>query len=300
MKSVTSKNTTLRRATARAVVCAKEDTISRIEANDLPKKDVLAVARVAGTTAAKRTPDLIPYCHPIPVDSVEIVFSVGEDRVEIEATVEAIWKTGVEMEALTAATAAALTVYDMLKAVDDDLSIESVRLLEKRGGKSDFREHVPDGFRAAVVVTSDGTFAGKRKDRSGRIVCERLEALGIVPEYSILPDDEGRIVEALRALIGRGTDLILTTGGTGLGPRDVTVEATRRVIEREVPGIVEAARSYGQRRTPHAMLSRGMAGVCGGTVIINLPGSSKGATETMDAIFPGVLHAFPMIRGGGH
>jgi cyclic pyranopterin phosphate synthase len=300
MKSVTSKNTTLRRATARAVLRAKPDTVARIETNDLPKKDVLAVARVAGTAAAKRTPDLIPYCHPIPVDSVEIVFSVGADRVEITATVEAIWKTGVEMEALTAATAAALTVYDMLKPVDDDLSIESVRLVEKRGGKSDFREQVPEGFRAAVVVTSDGTAAGKRQDRSGRIICERLEALGIVPEYSILPDDEERIVEALQELIGRGTDLILTTGGTGLGPRDVTVEATRRVIEREVPGIVEAARSYGQRRTPHAMLSRGVAGICGRTVIINLPGSSKGATETMDAIFPGVLHAFPMIRGGGH
>jgi len=300
MKSVTSKNTTLRRATARAVLRARPETISRIETNDLPKKDVLAVARVAGTAAAKRTPDLIPYCHPLPVDSVEIVFSVGTDRVEITATVEAVWKTGVEMEALTASTVAALTVYDMLKPVDADLSIESVRLVEKRGGKSDFRESIPEDFRAAVVVTSDGTFAGKRQDRSGRIICERLEALGIVPEYSILPDDEGRIVETLQELIGRGTDLILTTGGTGLGPRDVTVEATRRVIEREVPGIVEAARSYGQHRTPHAMLSRGIAGVCGGTVIINLPGSSKGAMETMDAIFPGVLHAFPMIRGGGH
>jgi cyclic pyranopterin phosphate synthase len=300
VKSVTSKITTLRRATALAVVRARPDTIARMKANDLPKKDVLAVARTAGTMAAKRTPDLIPYCHPIPVDSVEIEFSLGEDRVEIVSTVEAVWKTGVEMEALSAAAVAALTVYDMLKPVDAELSIETIRLEEKRGGKTDFRERVHEGFSAAVIVTSDGTFAGKREDRSGRVVCERLEALGITPEYTILPDDEGRIVDLLRDLIGRGTDLILTTGGTGLGPRDVTVEATARVIERDVPGIVEAARSYGQERTPHAMLSRARAGVCGRTVIINLPGSSRGAAEAMDAIFPGVLHAFPMIRGGGH
>jgi molybdenum cofactor synthesis domain-containing protein len=94
--------------------------------------------------------------------------------------------------------------------------------------------------------------------------------------------------------------LVLTTGGTGLGPRDVTVEATRRIIEREIPGVMEASRSYGQSRTPYAMLSRGVAGVCGGSIVVNLPGSSKGAAESMDAVFPAILHGFAMIRGGGH
>ncbi len=93
---------------------------------------------------------------------------------------------------------------------------------------------------------------------------------------------------------------MVTTGGTGLGPRDVTVEATRQVIEREIPGIAEAARSFGQSRTPYAMLSRGLAGITGRTIIVNLPGSSKGAQESMDALFPALFHAYPMIRGGGH
>lgn len=300
MKSVTSKTTTLRRATAHARVHARPETIARMQANDLPKKDVLIVARVAATNAAKRTPDLIPYCHPIPIDAVEVNFIVEEETVDITATVEAIWKTGVEMEALTAASVAALTVYDMLKPVDTDLVIDEVELMEKRGGKSDFRDPVPAGFTAAVVVTSDGTSAGKRRDKSGKIIQERLESLGISASYDILPDDLERIERLLRDLIARGTNLVLTTGGTGLGPRDVTVEATRRVIEREVPGIMEASRSYGQRRTPYAMLSRGVAGVSGETLIINLPGSSRGADEAMSAIFPGVLHIYPMIRGGGH
>jgi molybdenum cofactor biosynthesis protein MoaC len=300
MKSVTSKPTTLRRASATARVKASADAVARMRANDLPKKDVLVVARVAGVTAAKNTPDLIPYCHPIPVDSVEIDFVLGEATIDITATVEAIWKTGVEMEALTAATAAALTVYDMLKPVDTNLEISSVRLVEKRGGKSDFRERIPEGFVASVIVTSDGTHAGTRKDRSGQVIRERLESFGIDTRYHIVPDDADRIESLVRNEIDTGASLVLTTGGTGLGPRDVTVEATRPIIEREIPGVMEASRSHGQSRTPYAMLSRGLAGVCGGSIIVNLPGSSKGATEALDAIFPAILHGFAMIRGGGH
>ena len=300
MKAVTSKPTTLRRASASGCVRAARETIARMQANDVPKKDVLVVARVAATAAAKKTWELIPYCHPIPLDSVEVTFDVGDDNVVIEATVEAIWKTGVEMEALTAVSAAALTIYDMLKPLDPDIVIESVKLDQKKGGKSSYRDPLPPGFKAAVVVTSDGTAAGTREDKSGRIIRERLRALGIEPSYDILPDDEEQIVSLLRKSIEGGADLIITTGGTGLGPRDVTVEATRQVIEREVPGIVEASRAYGQSRTPYAMLSRGLAGVCGKTLIVNLPGSSRGAEESLQAILPGLLHAYTMLRGGGH
>jgi cyclic pyranopterin phosphate synthase len=271
-----------------------------MQSNELPKKDVLVVARVAATNAAKKTWELIPYCHPIPVDAVEVTFRVGDDVIDIEATVEAIWKTGVEMEALTAASTAALTIYDMLKPVDQHIVIESIKLEKKRGGKSSFKDPVPPGFRAAVIVTSDGTAAGKREDKSGRVIRERLRSFGIEPTYHILPDDEEKIESLLRELVDGGVDLILTTGGTGLGPRDVTVEATKRVIEREVPGIAEAGRAYGQSRTPYAMFSRGVAGVCGTTIVVNLPGSSKGAEESLTAIFPALLHAYSMLRGGGH
>jgi cyclic pyranopterin phosphate synthase len=300
LKSVTDKTKTLRRATASASVKASAETIALMQANNLPKKDVLVVARVAAVSAAKKTPDLIPYCHPIPIDSVDVRFDVGEDRVDISATVEAVWKTGVEMEALCAASVAALTIYDMLKPVDKNMVIESTKLEKKRGGKTTFNPLPHAGFKAAVIVTSDGTAAGEREDKSGKIIKERLESFGIEPRYDILPDEQDQIEARLRELIAENTDLIITTGGTGFGPRDVTVEATRNVIEREAPGIAEACRVYGQDRTPYAMLSRSLAGVSGRSIIVNLPGSSKGAKESLNALFPGIFHAYSMLRGGGH
>jgi molybdenum cofactor biosynthesis protein MoaC len=300
MKSVIDKTTTWRKAIATSTIMTKSSTTDRLMINDLPKKDVLAVARTAGIMAAKKTQELLPYCHPIPIDVVEIHFEVSAGKIVVLASVEAIWKTGVEMEALTAASVAALTIYDMLKPVDFGMEIVWTRLLEKKGGKTDFVEKIPINFKAAVIVTSDGTYKGTRQDQSGKIIKDRLESFGIRPEYLILADDKAIIASTINRLCEEGTLLIISTGGTGLGPRDVTVEATREIIDREIPGIMEAARRYGQERTPYSMLSRGLAGQRGNTLIINLPGSSKGVEESLNAIFPGVLHSYKMMRGHGH
>ena len=295
MKSVTSKITTLRRATAVGSVRASPGAIQRLRENDLPKKDVLVVARVAAIAAAKRTPDLIPYCHPLPIDAASVDFELAGDRIDITASVEAIYKTGAEMEALTAVSAAALTIYDMLKPVDSELEICSLRLQAKQGGKSDFKDRPPAGLRAAVLVTSNGVFAGTRPDRAGPVVRACLEDYGLRPQFEVVSDDLEQIEASLRKLVAAEVDLILTVGGTGLSRRDVTVEASRKLIQREIPGVAEAARAHGQARTPYAMLSRATAGLCGQSLIVNLPGSSKGAQESMDALFPGLFHAYPML-----
>jgi len=203
LKSIIDKTNTLRRAVAASTIVAKPETIQRLVENDVPKKDILIVARVAGVTAAKKTPDLIPYCHPIPIDSVEIEYEVKKDRIEVTATVEAIWKTGVEMEALSAASASVLTIYDMLKPIDKDLEIVSTKLLAKTGGKTDRGEKIPKNFTAAVIVTSDGTSKGVREDKSGKVIQERLKNLGIPASYTILPDEKDEIVAKLKELCER-------------------------------------------------------------------------------------------------
>jgi hypothetical protein len=201
----------------------------------VPKGDALEVARVAGILSAKKTSELIPYCHQIPLDWVMIDFELNDNEIIIESRVKAIWKTGVEMEALTAASVAALTIYDMLKPIDDNLEIISVRLVEKHGGKSEWKEYVARPYKAAVLVISDSVSQGYREDKSGKSIIEKLGTEPVeVAEYKVLPDDYDLIKNELVVLTDRdGLDLILTTGGTGMGPRDVTVEATRNIVERD-------------------------------------------------------------------
>jgi molybdopterin adenylyltransferase len=157
-------------------------------------------------------------------------------------------------------------------------------------------------LRAAVLVASDRCARGEREDASGRLIRERLESSGmVIAGFAVVPDEADAIsAELVRFADTLGVDIILTTGGTGLGPRDVTPEATARVLQRQVPGVAELLRSVGQRRTPHAMLSRGIAGLRGTTIIINLPGSPAGVSDGLDALLPSLTHAVTMVRGGGH
>ena len=302
MRDISRKITTLRTAVAQATLRVSPSTITLIRENKIPKGNPLEVAKVAAIQGAKNTSQIIPYCHPLPIDFVGVEFTIGKTDIVATVEVKAIYKTGVEMEALTGASVAALTLYDMMKMLDDEMEILGVKLLSKKGGKSDFAELGGMKLRAAVLVMSDSVSAGKKEDTSGKIIVERLKELNIdVADYAIIPDDSKKIEEKLLHYADSlKLDLVVTTGGTGLGPRDTTPEAVKKIIEKEIPGIAEAARVFGQARTPLAMLSRSIAGVRGKTVIVSLPGSKNGVTESLDALFPALLHVFKMLRGEGH
>jgi molybdopterin adenylyltransferase len=155
------------------------------------------------------------------------------------------------------------------------------------------------GIRAAVLTLSDKGSKGEREDESGKLIIEMVNsAKAGVDYYAILPDEKNLISETLAKLCDSGNiDLILTTGGTGLAPRDVTPEATKAVIDRELPGMVEAMRAAGFEKTPHAMLSRAVAGIRKRTLIVNLPGSPKAVRENLEVIIPALGHAIAKIKG---
>jgi cyclic pyranopterin monophosphate synthase len=302
MRDISNKVNTERTATAMAVLKVSPGTISLIKEGRVPKGDPLPVAKVAAVQAAKNTSQIIPYCHPVPVDFVGVNFQVEDEQILIEVTVKAIYKTGVEMEALTAASVAALTIYDMTKMLDESMEIGSVTLLRKTGGKSDFNQSVASSLSAAVIVLSDSVAAGKKEDISGKLIVERLQHEGLLPvDYLVMPDNPELLESKIKYLADeKKVSLIVTTGGTGLSRTDKTPEALENVIEQPIPGIPEAIRSYGQERTPYSMLSRSQAGLRGGSLIVSLPGSRGGVKDSLDAIFPAVLHVFKMMRGGSH
>lgn len=153
-------------------------------------------------------------------------------------------------------------------------------------------------FKAAVVTVSDKGAAGEREDLGGVVVRDALVDAGIeVARREIVPDDLEELTYLLHELCDSGLDLVVTTGGTGLSERDITPEATLAVIEKEIPGIAEAMRAKSMRITPHAMISRAVCGLKGSTLIVNLPGSPKGAGECLDVVMPALPHALEVLSG---
>jgi len=302
MVDITHKSTTLRRAIAQATVkVSSQATIDAVVKNTVPKGNVFEMAKTAGLFGVKKTSEMIPDCHPLPIEYTHVSYEIEGLNIIISMEVKTIYRTGVEVEAMHGVSVVALTMYDMLKPIDKGIEIQNIKLLEKQGGKSDFSDKFRKDITASVVVCSDSIAAGQKEDKAGKAIIERLEKYGIsIVHSTVIPDEKLAIEAEVNSATSNNTDLLIFTGGTGMSNRDVTPETLLPLLDREMPGVTEAIRSYGQDRTPFSMLSRSVAGVKDKTVILALPGSTKGASESIDAVFPSLLHVFRIFKGARH
>ncbi|MGN6445395.1 bifunctional molybdenum cofactor biosynthesis protein MoaC/MoaB [Amnibacterium sp.] len=302
MIDVGAKPETRREAVAQGRMVTTAEVVRLLVADGLPKADALATARIAGIAGAKRTSDLIPLCHPLPIDAVSVELQPEGETVRIEARVSTTGRTGVEMEALTAVTIAGLTLHDMIKAVDPGATLTDVQLVEKTGGKHGrwTRDRIPEAPESVrrgggrVLVVSTGAAARTRQDTTGGRIVAWLREQGLeTPDASVVADSD--VASGLRAALADGPEVLITTGGTGPSPTDRTPEATRALLDRPLPGVAEALRA--RAGTPTAALGRGIAGLANGTVVVNLPGSAGGVDDGLAVLADLLPHLRHQLRG---
>ena len=286
MTRSSSTPTTLRSATARGRV---------VDAT--PDDGELGASRAAAAMAVKHVPAVFAHLRALADHDVEVVFELDDVALTIQVDVEAVTTTDVAPYALAAVMAAAVCVIDLLnRRLNVSLSIDQVGVVATKGGAAQFGGTIANAT-ADVIVLSDTVAAGDKPDTAGRSILEGLEQAGFtIGTYEVLTDDAPELSARLQELLAGSPDLIVTVGGTGLGPRDNTVAVVQPLLTTEVPGLMEAARAFGQARTPYAALSRGVAGIAGNTVVVTFPGSRKGARETLDAILTGLVHLIEVGR----
>ena len=300
MIDISDKNTSLRESEALAIVKVSTlDTINIIKENKVPKGNLFEVSKTAGLLGIKNTHLLLPNCHPIPIENAKIEFEINDLEIKIFCKIKTIYKTGVEVEAMHGVSVVALNIYDMLKPIDENVEILSIKLISKKGGKSDYKLNI-NNINASIIVCSDSVSQKKNVDKSGEKIIELLTNWKInILKKEIISDDKLFNQKTISDLISNN-NIIIITGGTGLSKRDVTPEAVIPLLNKRIPGIEEKIRSYGQQKTHFSMLSRSVAGLIDECLILCLPGSVKGVEDSILSIFPWVLHSFEILKNIPH
>ena len=321
MIDVGGKPATRRVAIAGGEIHVGPAAFALIRDRALPKGDALMMAEIAGITGAKQVSSLLPLCHPLPLEQVAVETALDEARacVTVLCRASVTGRTGVEMEALAGVNAALLTLWDLTKMVEPNLRLDNIRLLVKTGGKAGVwlnPDGVPDalaaefaakpapvlaGRRAAVITLSDRAVAGTYPDLSGPKLAAILADAGAeIVETRLIGDDRTALAAAIADIVAtHAPDLLLTTGGTGVAPRDVTPDAIRPLLDREIPGIGELLRLDGTKYTPLSWASRAIGGTIGRTLVATLPGNPAAIVEGMDALLPTLLpHLLKIMNTG--
>ncbi|MHA6247364.1 molybdenum cofactor synthesis domain-containing protein [Pontibacter sp. CAU 1760] len=312
MHDLTHSSTKLHEAHARGILFCGAPTQQSLQAQACTVAGMFGMARAAGFLGAKASPQLLPSTHTPALDGLELTFEwldaaqhasmfpetvLQRSGIVVTGQAKSIGRAGIDMQILTAVTVAILELYNSLRVQDAQLEIGQVRLLDLPAQRHRKGKYFATPPICAVLSCSDEKAAGRRPDTSGLLARQLLEEAGAhVAHYTLLPDDRRQLQQQIKAWVHEGVGFIFTTGGTGLGPQHTAVAAVEELLDKRADGIVAAMRSHGQERSPLAMMSQGVAGVIGSTLVVTLPGSSNGVRESLEAILPAVFQARNMVR----
>lgn len=317
MINVTSKTVTLRRAKAQGTIWVGAKAYQAIENNQIVKGCPKIIAEIAGIQGAKQTAHSIPLCHPLSLNSIDINIqaNAADYSYTVICTVTTEAKTGVEMEALSGVNNALLTFYDLTKIVEPALEIGNVHLVFKEGGKHGVWSHPKQAalshdytvkkkdidlssYTLGMITLSDRAFNGVYQDLSQPKIKELVQSSGIAClEGELIPDNPEKLKQAVINLVKRGADWIITTGGTGLGNRDITYQTLSALCEEAIPGLAEKLRQESARYTQYAWISRMYAGIYQRCLIIALPGNPKAIVQLMPVLIEMMPHTLKLLRG---
>lgn len=313
MKDISRKQISLRTSKAIGFVKINPTTFDWLQSGEPPVNQFFIEAIAAGKLAAKETYRLIPQCHHTSLDELQIKLELKNNEADhpfldsekddfgviIYAEGKSLGKVSIDMEVMTAVSVAALCICESIKSYDPGIQISLVRMLSKTGGKTEREKFFRRSFKVAILVCSNEASAGTRTDVAGQVAKEILEKFhASVVDYQIITEEYEAIQKQILEWVKTDVHFIFTLGGTGLGRKNIAVDAIAKILERDTPGIIEAMRDYGINRSPLAMMSRLIAGIISETIVVTLPGSTTGARESLEAILPGVFHARKMLKGG--
>jgi cyclic pyranopterin monophosphate synthase len=256
-----------------------------------PKTDVVTAAKVAGIQAAKRASEFIPFHHANTLNWVELNFSAGEDHIKIESTVKAVSRSGLEMEALTAVSVAALTLLDICKEHDQQVNIQDLKLVPKVSKKKMLTVKTP--IKVGIIVISDRITAGLADDEVGQLLQSGFANAGYhANNYSIISNDSDKLIEKIQEWLEQSIELIITAGGNGIGPRDITLTSLEPFFDFRMEGLEQTLHSIAQVNNNGFFVDRLAVGKIGKTIVICLPIDVALAQDALNVILPNMHQAF--------
>jgi molybdenum cofactor biosynthesis protein MoaC len=294
---VSNKGETLRRATSQAVLRINPEIIKQIK-NESSEIALSESAKIAATLAAKKTWELIPSSNLSQLDNVKVELSVRNEVIEIVVELQGVCKSDLEIESLTAVSIAALSVYDMLRSSEGSVMIESIRLLRKSDEILEISEKIARKIKTAVLFINVSEHLLEKDKQAEKFTIDVLTKKNVdIVESKIISNTQNEIEYNIKQFCDeKNVDLLITFGGIGITSEDIVPEVTMKLIEKKIDGISEILRFYGQKKSPLVAFSRGVAGIRGSSLIINLPGNIREISESLDLLFPRILYVSKMIK----